>query len=52
MKGEFMRITKEDLILRECAELWINLNKAELAYQRAMLESEASAEAQEAQEDE
>lgn len=47
-----MRITKEDLILRECAELWINLNKAELAYQRAMLESEASAAEQEAKKDE
>lgn len=47
-----MRITKEDLLALQHAEIRIGLAKAELEFQRAMLESEAAAADREDQEDE
>lgn len=47
-----MRITKEDLLAIQQSELRIAFIQAQLEFQRAMLESKASAADQEPQEDE
>ena len=47
-----MRITKEDLLAIQQSELRIAFIRAQLEFQRAMLESDAAAADREAQEDE